>query len=505
MAKEFLAVKMTGISKEFPYVIANKSIDFQAEWGSIHALLGENGAGKTTLMNILSGVYKQDQGTIHINGKSVMINSPNDAIDLGIGMVRQNFSLVDVLTVTENIILGLKHLKFFIPKQELIKEIKNISGNYHLDISPNTQVCRLSMGERQRVEIVKLLYRNVDILILDEPTSILTPQQVESLFMILKQMASEGKCVILITHKLDEVCKIADQVTVLRDGEIIKTLSKEELNKKDLAYYMVGRQLVPQVKRNKTIIGEPFIKIENVDAKKDNGLRALTDVSLEIRKSEILGIAGVAGNGQEELAEILGGLRRVTKGKITIEGTNVTNANALQLINHGVSHIPEDRLGVGLIGSMNIEENIILKNYRYPPLSKGSLISHGSVKKFTDELIDQFDIQVQSHSTPVSSLSGGNIQRVILAREITSEHSFLIAVHPTSGLDIGATEFVHQQLIDQAEMGITILLISEDLDELLLLSDRIAVMFAGKIMGIVDPAKVTNEEIGLLMTGEKMS
>ncbi len=502
MNNEFSAVKMKGIYKEFPYIVANKNIDFQAEWGTIHALLGENGAGKTTLMNILSGVYKQDNGEIFINNKLASINSPNDAIELGIGMVRQNFSLVDVLTVTENIILGLKNVKFFIPKQELIADIEKISKEYHLDISPNAQICRLSMGERQRVEIVKLLYRNVDILILDEPTSILTPHQVDSFFKVLRQMASEGKCVILITHKLDEVCHIADYVTVLRDGEKIKTLSKEEINKKDLAYLMVGRQFTPQIRERNKKIGKTLLAIENVSAIKDNGLRALNDVSLELHESEILGIAGVAGNGQEELAEILGRLRPVVKGKILINGENVTNISSMQMINHGVSHIPEDRLGVGLIPSMSIEKNLILKNYRKPPISKGPLIDHESVSKFSNQLIRQFNIQGQSQSTPVSFLSGGNVQRVILAREISSDHSFLIAVHPTSGLDIGATDFVHKQLLDQAEAGISILLISEDLDELLLLCDRIAVMFAGKIMGVVDPDNTSSEEIGLLMTGE---
>lgn len=502
MNNEFPAVKMTGIYKEFPYVVANNQIDFQAEWGTVHALLGENGAGKTTLMNILSGVYKQDKGEIFINGKLASINSPNDAIDLGIGMVRQNFSLVDVLTVTENVILGLKQLKFFLPKQALIADIEKISKEYNLDISPNAQICRLSMGERQRVEIVKLLYRNVDILILDEPTSILTPQQVNTFFKVLRQMAAEGKCVILITHKLDEVCRIADYVTVLRDGKKIKTLSTGEINKKDLAELMVGRQFSPQIRRRNNRIGKAILTVENVSARKDNGLWAVNDVSFELRESEILGIAGVAGNGQEELAEILGGLRPVEKGTIFIKGENTTNFSTMEMINLGMSHIPEDRLGVGLIPSMNIEENLILKNYRKPPLSKGPLIDQENVQKFSEKLIRQFNIQGHSQSTPVSFLSGGNIQRVILAREISSDHSLLIAVHPTSGLDIGATDFVHKQLLDQAEAGISILLISEDLDELLLLSDRIAVMFAGNIMGVVDPDHTSSEEIGLLMAGE---
>ena len=496
------AVQMVGIYKEFPGIIANNCIDFLVNWGEIHGLLGENGSGKTTLMNILSGLYKPDKGEIYLNGNKVSIKSPRDANNLGIGMIRQNFSLINSLNVTENIILGLNQPRIFIHHNKISRDIQSLSEKYGLGLDPYAKVWQLSMGERQRVEIVKQLYRGADILILDEPTAILTPQEVNSFFAIIKRMANDGKCIVFITHKLDEIFRVADNVTVLKDGINKSTVSIKEVTKKELAHLMVGREMQKTVSKKGVESTKARIRVEDICALKDNGLPALKNVSFTVYCSEIFGIAGVAGNGQGELAEVICGLRRSTKGRIFINNIDITTASPLQIINLGVSHVPEDRMGMGLVSQMNIEENLILKGYRKPPLSKGLFIDHVSVTRFSKRLIETFKIQTPSVKTPIGNLSGGNIQRTILAREITAKHEVIIAVHPTSGLDLGATEFVHQQLIEQRNKGVAILLISEDLEELLLLSDRIAVIYEGRIEGIVKPDQSNIDHIGLMMAGE---
>ncbi len=497
-------VKMRGITKRFPGVLANDHVDLEVQAGQVHALLGENGAGKTTLMNILSGLYRADEGEITIRGQRANLQSPRDAIALGIGMVHQHFMLVEPQTVAENVILGLKTPRFFLDMARIENRIAEFSRQYGLQVDPRARIWQLSVGEQQRVEILKMLYRGVDILIMDEPTAVLTPQEVEELFVTLRRMASEGKAVIFISHKLGEVMAISDQITVLRDGRVMATVGTGQTTKGELARMMVGREVLFQVEKTSVEPGEVVLEVRNLRAFNDKGLSALKDVSFTIRQGEILGIAGVAGNGQRELAEVVTGLRKTTEGGVFIAGCDLTNCSPRRVIREQVSHVPGDRLGMGLVPNLAVSDNVILKSYRDPPLAKGPFLDRPSIARFAARLIEAFSIATPSQQTPVKLLSGGNLQRTILAREISVGPKLMVAVHPTRGLDIGATESVRNLLLKQREEGAAIFLISEDLDELLSISDRIAVMYEGEIMGVVSAEEADIGEIGLMMAGTEV-
>ena len=498
-----LAVRMTGITKRFASVVANNCIDLEVRAGEIQALLGENGAGKSTLVSILSGLYRADEGEIHVHGKLADIRSPRQAIELGIGMVHQHFKLIDMHTVAENVTLGLHRPRFFLNLPQIEGEIERLSGEYGLQVDPRAYIWQLSVGEQQRVEILKMLYRGVDILILDEPTAVLTPQEAGDLFETLGQMASQGRSVIFISHKLDEVMAIADRITVLRGGKVAATLDKTSTNKQELSRLMVGREVLFEPVKSEFNPGEVMLEVQKVNALSDRGLPALDDVSFAIHQGEILGIAGVAGNGQRELAEVITGLRKVKHGEITIHGSDLTNRSPRQIINEKVSHVPEDRLGMGLIPNLPVSDNMILKGYNRPPLSRGPFLDGASIRSFVQTLIDLFNVATPSQDIPVKLLSGGNLQKTLLAREISVAPDIMVAMYPTRGLDVGATESVQRILLEQRDDGLAILLISEDLDELLALSDRIAVMNCGRIMGIVDAIGADISEIGLMMAGEE--
>ncbi|MBC7250160.1 MAG: ABC transporter ATP-binding protein [Anaerolineae bacterium] len=495
-------VEMRGIVKRFPGVLANDHIDFEVRAGEIHALLGENGAGKTTLMNILYGLYRPDQGQIAINGQVVAIHSPANAIRLGIGMIHQHFMLVPTLSVVENVALGLPSSRGFLLDLDVVTErIRHLSQTYGLKVDPAAMVWQLAVGEQQRVEILKALYRGADLLILDEPTAVLTPQEVEELFTTLRRMAREGHALIFISHKLHEVLSISDRVTVLRDGRVVKTLPTAEATREDLARLMVGREVLLRVERPPVKLGDPVLRLEDLWADSDKGVPALRGVSLQVRSGEILGIAGVSGNGQRELAEVIAGLRPPTQGRIIIAGVDTTGWSPERLLKHGLAYIPEERMRDGVIRDFSVEENLILKNHTDRPYASGIFMNFGKIAEYADNLIANFDIRTPSRDTPLKNLSGGNIQKMVLARELSREPRVLIAAQPTRGVDISATEYIHRQLVAQRAKGTATLLISEDLDEILNLSDRIAVMYEGQIVGIVDQHEATVEQLGLMMAG----
>jgi ABC-type uncharacterized transport system ATPase subunit len=504
MSTDTPLVRIQGITKRFPGVLANDHIELEVQAGQVHALLGENGAGKTTLMNVLSGLYRADEGEIYIEGQRANLQSPRDAIALGIGMVHQHFMLVEPQTVAENVILGLKTSRFFLDMARIERRIAEFSKQYGLQVDPRARIWQLSVGEQQRVEILKMLYRGVDILIMDEPTAVLTPQEVEELFVTLRRMADEGKAIIFISHKLDEVMAISDQITVLRDGGVVATVNTGQTTKEELARMMVGREVLFRVEKEPIEAGEVVLEVRNLRALNDKGLAAMKDVSFTIRQGQILGIAGVAGNGQRELAEVVTGLRKTTGGCVFITGCDLTNCSPRRVIREQVSHVPEDRLGMGLVPNLAVSDNVILKSYRQPPLARGPFLDRPSITRFAARLIEAFNIITPSQETPVKLLSGGNLQRTIVAREISVGPRLMVAVHPTRGLDIGATESVRNLLLKQREEGAAILLISEDLDELLTLSDRIAVMYEGEIMGVVDAEEADIGEIGLMMAGTEV-
>lgn len=511
-----LAVELRGITKRFPGVLANDSVDLTLQVGEIHALLGENGAGKSTLMSVLCGLYQQDEGTIHLatggSGQlqSVQITSPRDAIDRGIGMVYQHFKLVRTQTVAENIILGLKGTPFRLDLRSVRTRIDQLAEKYHLPVVSDAYIWQLSVGEQQRVEILKLLYRGADILILDEPTAVLTPQESADLGRTMRHMAEEGKSIIFISHKLDEVMAFADRVTVLRDGTDVATLDVANTSKSELASLMVGREVIFQIEKSATEFADVVVRVKNLEAENDRGLPALRNISFEIRAGEVLGIAGVAGNGQRELAEIMTGLRKSTSGEYIFENEDVTNRSPLFFIMRGIAHVPGDRLGMGLAGNLPVSDNLIMKAYRTEPIANGPLLVRRAVEKFATKIVKRFDVMTPDIDTPARNLSGGNQQKAILGREITSSGReigettpFLVAVSPTRGLDVGAIEAVQDAILEQRSQGTAIMLVSEDLEELTRISDRIAVMHGGEIMGIVRPADTDIETLGLMMAGEK--
>lgn len=496
-------LRMVGITKRFPGVLANDHVGLELYRGEVLALLGENGAGKSTLMNVLCGLYRPDEGTVWLDGWLADIQSPRDAYDLGIGMVHQNFMLVETMTVAENVVLGLQGLSFQPHLEEVSQRLRELGARYGLEVDPDAYIWQLSVGEQQRVEILKLLYRDADILILDEPTAVLTPQEVDDLVGVLRRVVKEGKAAIFITHKLKEVMMFSDRVTVLRDGRNVATLPTSETTPDELARLMVGREVLFRLEKTACRPGAPVLEVEEVKALDDKGLPTLRGLSLTVRAGEIVGIAGVAGNGQRELAEVITGLRAAVEGDVHVNQACVTNCSPLRVIRAGVSHVPEDRVEMGLVGDMSVAENLALKGYRTSELSQGPVLSPKAMKDFAGRLIEGFDIVTPNPETRVKFLSGGNLQKTILARELTACEGLLVAVHPTRGLDVGATEAVRELLLEERDKGTAVLLISEDLDELLEVSDRIAVMFEGEIVGTVPADEADVEAIGLMMAGER--
>lgn len=499
-----LVVEMLGIVKRFPGVLANDHVDFELRKGEIHALLGENGAGKSTLMNVLAGLYRQEAGTVLVHGKPVNFSSPGDAIRAGIGMVHQHFMLVPSQSVTENILLGLDEPRFRVSLSKYDHIIADLSERFGLKVDPAAKIWQLSVGEQQRVEIIKMLYRGAEILIMDEPTAVLAPQEIEGLFSTLRSMIAEGKSIIFISHKLQEVMEIADRITVLRKGKATaEGLERKNITRQELARLMVGRDVVFRIDKKPLEAGNVVLDVREMVAENDKGLTALQKISFQVHAGEILGLAGVAGNGQRELAQVITGLRKCLQGRILINNQEVSNQSARFNIQQGLSYIPEDRTHVGTSPNLSMTDNVIMKKYRQPPIAQGWVIDMKTANTFAQNLKDEFEIAIPTVDTPVRLLSGGNLQRVILAREISGEPAVMVAVQPTRGLDVGAIESVHRLLLAQREAGTAILLISEELEELLALSDRIAVIYEGQIMGEVIGEDI--ETIGLMMTGMRMA
>lgn len=501
---ERVVLEMVGITKRFPGVIANQDVDLQLQKSEVLALLGENGAGKSTLMNVLAGLYRQDEGEIILHGKKVEIHSPSDAAKLGIGMVHQNFKLVRTMTVAENIILGLDTVSFVPNIQKVNQKIDDLSSRYNLEVDPKAYIWQLSVGEQQRVEILKLLYRGADILILDEPTAVLTPQEAQDLRKVLDILTSEGKSAIFITHKMEEVMAFSDSVLILQNGKRIAKRKTSNTNPQELARLMVGREILFRVEKAQSEPGKIVLNLEDVHVFNQRGIKALRGINLNIRSGEILGIAGVAGNGQDELAEVITGLVKLAAGKIYLKGEDVTHKSTLSMIKAGVSFVPADRIGMGTVGNMAVAENLAMKGYRNEPISKKGVLRPKNLLRFARKLIESFRIKTPNPFTHIKFLSGGNIQKTILAREIECCSQLLIAMYPSRGLDVGATESVRKLLIDQRDQGVAVLLISEDLDELLSIADRIAVLFNGNIMGIVNAEETDHEKLGLMMAGVPM-
>jgi len=496
-------LELKGITKRFPGVLANDHIDLTLEEGKVLALLGENGAGKSTLMNILYGLYTQDEGEIYVRGKKVEINGPGDAIALGIGMVHQHFMLVPVLTVTENVMLGMESIKnkLFLDRDVAAKRIKAISEQYGLDVNPYALVEDLPVGIQQRVEIIKLLYREADILILDEPTAVLTPQEVRGLFQVIRSLLAKGKSIIFISHKLKEVLEISDRIVVLRGGRVAGTVLPKESDERSLASLMVGREVILSVSKEKAQPGEAVLEVENLQVLGEGAHIAVHDVSFTVRAGEIVGIAGVQGNGQTELIEALTGLRSPYGGTIRLLGQDMTHASPRNITEAGTGHIPEDRQRDGLVLSYPVADNLILNTYYLPPVAQGLVMQEPVIRRQAQNLVSEYDVRTPSVQTPTGNLSGGNQQKVIVARELSRASKLTIASQPTRGLDVGSIEYIHSQLIHKRDEGAGVLVVSAELDEILSLSDRIIVMFDGAIMGVMPIERATKEDLGLLMAG----
>lgn len=496
-------LELKGITKRFPGVLANDHIDLTLHEGEVLALLGENGAGKSTLMNVLYGLYTPDEGEIYIRGKKANIVGPNDAIDLGIGMVHQHFMLVPVFTVTENVMLGMESIKngVFLDSDKAAKKIRDLSQKYGLDVDPYAMVGDLSLGVQQRVEIIKLLYRNADILILDEPTAVLTPQEVDGLFEVVRSLVSQGKSVIFISHKLKEVLALADNIAVLRGGKMVGTADPAESTERDLAALMVGREVILTVPKDPPQPQDAVLNVEALKVIGERGEMAVKGISFDVRAGEIVGVAGVQGNGQTELVEALTGLRESIEGRVTIAGHDVTNASPRAITERGSAHIPEDRQRNGLVLGYPIADNLILNTYYLPPIAKGFVMQEDKIKARAEHLVEEYDVRTPSIMTPAGNLSGGNQQKVIVARELSREVELVIAAQPTRGLDVGSIEYIHSQLVRKRDEGAAVFVVSAELDEVLGLADRIIVMFDGEIMGVIPGEEATKEEVGLLMAG----
>jgi ABC-type uncharacterized transport system ATPase subunit len=496
-----LAVEMRGIVKRFPGVVANDHVDFDVRVGEVHALLGENGAGKSTLMNILAGLYQADEGVTRVRDQAVVFNSPRDAIKVGLGMVHQHFTLVDSLSVTENILLGLDEPRFWLDMPRYEAKIGALAEETGLAVDPSAKVWQLSVGEQQRVEILKMLYRGATILIMDEPTAVLAPQEIEELFETLRGMTAAGASIVFISHKLDEVLTIADRVTVMRRGVVTAAaVPAAGKTKRDLAQLMVGRELLEAVDKAEVPPGQIVLEMTGVEAISDRGITALAGVDLRIRSGQIIGLAGVAGNGQSELAEVITGLRKCT-GSIVVNDKELANRPVAEAIDAGVAHVPEDRTGTGSAPNLSLTDNLIMKSYRTEPIGHGWTIDSSVARVQAQGLKDAYEVSAPSIDTEARLLSGGNLQRLILAREISSEPGLMVAVQPTRGLDVGAIETVHRLLLDQRAQGMAVLLISEDLDEILMLSDRVAVIYEGNISTSIPADEADIADLGLMMTG----
>jgi simple sugar transport system ATP-binding protein len=496
-------LELRGITKRFPGVLANDHIDLTLEEGEIHALLGENGAGKTTLMNILYGLYQPDEGQISVRGRRLQIHSPSDAIRAGIGMVHQHFMLVPVFTVTENVMLGEEktHLGGVLDHRSAAERIRQISEQFGLQVDPEAYVKDLPVGVQQRVEIIKLLYRRADILILDEPTAVLTPQEAEELFKIMRSLTEQGKSIIFITHKLREVLEVADRITVIRDGKVVGTTTPEKADRNKLATMMVGREVELEVERTPAHAGEVVLEVEDLLVLDDRDQVAVDGVTFQVRGGEVFGIAGVQGNGQTELVEAITGLRPVLQGSVTILGTDTTNSSPRRIAELGVAHVPEDRQQDGLVLPFPVADNLALMTYYKPPFARGAVLRFDEILRSAQRLIDEFDIRTPSALTPVASLSGGNQQKVIVAREFSRPIRVLVAAQPTRGLDVGSIEYIHKRIMEKRDQGCGVLLVSSELDEILELSDRIGVMYRGKLVAVVPAERASKENIGLLMAG----
>ena len=502
MADEIPVLELRGITKRFPGVLANDHIDLDVHEGEVHALLGENGAGKSTLMNEVYGLYRPDEGEIRVGGRPVTIHSPKEAIANGIGMVHQHFMLIPVMTVSENIVLATepRHGGVFLDLDTAVTRVKELSESFGLAVDPRARVDSISVGMQQRVEILKALYRGADILILDEPTAVLTPQETEELFQIIRSLREQGKSIIFISHKLKEVLEIADRITVLRRGVRVETLDRQGATESQLARLMVGREVLLRVDKHQSTPGDPLLVVEDLTVFDDRGLEAVRGASLEVREGEIVGLAGVDGNGQAELVEALSGLRRPTSGRILIAGKDITGAHAKDVIDLGIGHIPEDRHRRGLVLDFTLAENLALHDYRRPPDSRFGWLFPRRLIERARNLLRQFDVRGGRPETPASSLSGGNQQKVVLAREIARDPRVLLAAQPTRGLDVGAIEFVHRRLVEARDRRKAVLLISLELDEILSLADRILVLYEGRIAAEFG-ADADEHELGIAMTG----
>ncbi|MGL4537046.1 MAG: ABC transporter ATP-binding protein [Weissella cibaria] len=507
MADQPIVLEMRDIVKQFGEFRANDQINLQVKRGQIHALLGENGAGKSTLMNQLSGLLQPTAGDILINGQKVIVDSPSKAAELGIGMVHQHFMLIDAFTVTENIILGSEPVNGLkLNTKAAAAEIKKLSEQYGLDVDPNALAGDISVGMQQRVEILKTLYRGADILIFDEPTAVLTPQEIDELMPILKGLAAEGKSVILITHKLDEIKAVADQVTVIRRGKSIDSFPVAGVSSQELADIMVGRSVsLFSTEKEPAHPTDTILSVSDLTVKDARGVEVVKNLSLDFRAGEVVGIAGIDGNGQSEFISALTGLMPSASGKVTLKGKNITNKKPRQITESGVGHIPEDRHRFGLELDMTLAENIALQTYYKAPMSKAGVLDYDKINAHARELIEKFDVRTVNELVPASALSGGNQQKAIIARELDRDADFVIAAQPTRGLDVGAIEYIHQQLINQRDAGKAVMLVSFELDEILNVADRIAVISHGEITGVVDANETSKNELGLLMAGMSLA
>ena len=500
--EEQYVVEMRNITKQFGSFTANNNVTLQVKPGEIHALLGENGAGKSTLMNMLSGLLEPTSGEIWLHGQKVEVTSPTAANKLGIGMVHQHFMLVDAFTVTENIILGSEpHTLGRINRKKAREEIKKVSEQYGLAVDPDAYIRDISVGMQQRVEILKTLYRGAEVLVFDEPTAVLTPQEIEELIAIMKELVKEGKSIIIITHKLDEIKAVADRCTVIRRGEGIGTVNVADVTSQELADMMVGRSVSFKTEKTAADPQEVILSVENLVVKENRGLEAVKNLSLNVRAGEIVGVAGIDGNGQSELIQALTGLRKVESGKILIDDEDVTNYKPRKITQTGVGHVPEDRHKYGLVLEMSVAENIALQTYYQEPFSKSGVLNYGEINYHARDLIQEYDVRTVDEHVPVRALSGGNQQKAIIAREISRDPNLLIVANPTRGLDVGAIEFIHKRLIEQRDKFKAVLLISFELEEILNVSDRIVVLHDGQIVGEVTPEETSENELGLLMAG----
>jgi ABC-type uncharacterized transport system ATPase subunit len=494
-------IRVEGITKRFPQVLANDDISLSIRPGEIHCLLGENGAGKSTLAEMLYGVHRPDAGTIWYKGKLVTVPSPRAAIQLGIGMVHQHFILVPPLSVVENVVIGTESTGLRLDLNQAKRRLESLCASYGIVLNLDTEIWHLCVGEQQWVEILKALYVGVELLILDEPTAALTPQETDKLFAILRKMREDGLSILFITHKLREVMAVSDRVTVLRKGKLVQTVNTSEVSQRDLARMMVGREVVFQLERGDANPGEPVLEVTDLRGRDDRGIEALQGVSFTLHRNEILGLAGVSGNGQRELFDVLTGVRKATGGRVLLEGKEITNRTPSSIAADGVSSVPEDRIHQGLVMDFRVDENLILGLQRKAPFSRGPFLSQAAIGAFAQELVSSYEIATPSTGQTTRVLSGGNLQKMLMARELSQKPRCLIVSQPTRGLDVGATEYVRRRLLQERDRGAGILLISEDLDEVFNLSNRIAVMFKGKIIGVLAAEEASLEEVGLMMAG----